>query len=64
MDISETTVVSDIKEYINLYEYQRSGSFIDLGSRSLWTLVQDHSDSIFENFFFLETAKPIEANFK
>ena len=40
---SETTVVYDIKvgrcselnEYINLYEYKRSGSFTDLGPRSL-----------------------------
>ena len=27
------------------------------------TLVQCHSDSTFSNFFFLETAKPIEAKF-
>ena len=27
------------------------------------TLVQGHSDSTFSNFFFLETAKPIEAKF-
>ena len=26
-------------------------------------LVQGHSDSTFANFFFLETAKPIEAKF-
>ena len=44
---SETFVVYDIKvgrcsqlnEYMNLYEYQRSRSFVDLGS--------SHSDSIF-----------------
>ena len=43
MDFSETVVVYDIKvgrcsqlnEYMNLYEYQRSRSFIDLGPRSL-----------------------------
>ena len=43
MDFSETIVVYDIKvgrfiqlnEYMNLYEYQRSGSFIDLCPRSL-----------------------------
>ena len=48
---SETIVVYDIKvgicsqlnKYINLYEYQRSRSFIDLGP--------NHSDSIFLNFF-------------
>ena len=42
MDFSETVVVFDIKvgrccqlnEYMNLYEYQRSRSFIDLGPRS------------------------------
>ena len=28
------------------------------------TLVQGHSDSTFSNFFFLETAKPIEAKFQ
>ena len=27
------------------------------------TLVQGHSELTFSNFFFLETAKPIEANF-
>ena len=43
MDISETIVVCDVKvgrcsklnKYMNLYEYQRSRSFIDLGPRSL-----------------------------
>ena len=61
MDFSETVVVYDIKvgrysdEYMNLYEYQRSRSFIDLGPRSL-------GFNIF-NFFFLETAWPIEAKF-
>ena len=52
MDFSETTVVYDVKvgrcsylnEYMNLYEYQRSRSFIDLGPRSL--------RFIFSNFFF------------
>ena len=28
------------------------------------TLVQCHSDSTFSNFFFLETARPIEAKFQ
>ena len=43
MDFSETNVVYDIKvgrcsqlnEYMNLYKYRRSGSFIDLGPRLL-----------------------------
>ena len=43
MDFSETIVLDDIKvcrcsqlnEYMNLYEYQRSRSFNDLGPRSL-----------------------------
>ena len=43
MDFSEIIVVCDIKvgrwgqlnEYMNLYEYQRSRSFIDFGPRSL-----------------------------
>ena len=51
MGFSETIVFHDIKvgrfnelnEYMNLYEYQRSRSFIDLGP--------NHSDSIFLNFF-------------
>ena len=51
MDISETIVVCDVKvgrcsylnEYIDLYEYQRSRSFIDLGPRLL--------NSTFSNFF-------------
>ena len=64
MDISETVVVYDIKvgkcsqlnEYMKLYEYQRSRSFIDLGPNL--------SDSIFLNFFFSSiTTRPIEAKF-
>ena len=51
MDFSETIVFHDIKvgrfsqlnEYMNLYEYQRSRLFIDLGP--------SHSDSVFLNFF-------------
>ena len=51
MDFSETIVAYDIKvgrcsklgEYMKLYEYQRSRSFIDFGP--------NHSDSIFLNFF-------------
>ena len=51
MDFSETIVFHDIKvgifsqlnEYMNLYEYQRSRSFIDLRP--------NHSDSVFLNFF-------------
>ena len=53
MAFSETIVVllykvgrcSQLTEYIRLYEYQRSRSFIDLGP--------NHSDSIFLNFFSL-----------
>ena len=41
MDFSETIVVCD--EYMRLYEYQMSRSFIDIG--------QIKSDSIFLNFF-------------
>ena len=60
---SETIVVYDIKvgrcsylnEYMNLYEYQRSRSFIDLGPRYIV--------SKFSNIFSLETAGPIEAKF-
>ena len=40
---------------MNLYEYQRSRSFIDLGPRSL--------RFTFSNFFSLETARLIEAKF-
>ena len=40
---------------MNLYEYQRSRPFIDLGPRSLRFNIY--------NFFFLETAWPIEAKF-
>ena len=51
VDFSETVVFIDIKvgrfsplnEYMNLYEYQWSRSFIDLGP--------NHSRSIFLNFF-------------
>ena len=34
------------------------------GKGQLLTLVQGHSDSTFSNFFFLKTAKPIEAKFQ
>ena len=40
---------------MKLYEYQRSRSFIDLGS--------SHSVSIFSNFFSSITARPIKAKF-
>ena len=40
---------------MKLYEYQRSRSFIDIGS--------SHSDSIFSNFFSPIAARPIEAEF-
>ena len=40
---------------MNLYEYQRSRSFIDLGPRSL--------RFTFSNFFSLETVRPIEVKF-
>ena len=41
---------------MNLYEYQRSVSFTDLGSRSFRFTTSS-------NFFSLETAGPIEAKF-
>ena len=40
---------------MNLYDYQRPRSFIDLGPRSLRLS--------FSNFFSLETDRPIEAKF-
>ena len=57
---SETIVVCDIKagrcsqlnEYMKLYQYQRSRSFIDLGPIQL--------DTIFFNFFSSITTRPIE----
>ena len=60
---SGTVVVYDIKvgrcsqlnEYMKLYEYQRSRSFIDLGPNL--------SDSIFLNFFSSITTRLIEAKF-
>ena len=60
MDFSETIVVYDVKvgrcsklnNNTNLYEYQRSRSFI-----------QGHSNPTFSHFFFLETAWPVEAKF-
>ena len=63
MDFSETIVVYDVKvgrcswlnDYMNLYEYQRSRSFIGLGPRSLRFNIKI--------FFCLDTAKPIEAKF-
>ena len=41
---------------MNLCEYQRSRSFIDLGPMSL-------RFTTFSNFFSLETARPIDAKF-
>ena len=41
---------------MNLYEYQRSRSFIDLHPRSL--------RFTFSNFFSIETSKPIKAKFQ
>ena len=63
VDFSETFVVYDVKvgrcsqlnQYMNLYEYQRSRSFIDLHPRYL--------RFTFSNFFSLETSRPIEAKF-
>ena len=63
MDFSETIIVYDIKvgrcsqlnEYMKLYEYQRSRSYIDLGPNL--------SDSVFLNFFSSITTRPIEAKF-
>ena len=63
MKFLENIVVYDIKvgicsqsnEYMKLYEYQRSSSFIDLHPRSL--------DSTSSNFFSLETLIPTEAKF-
>ena len=63
MDFSETIVVCDHKvnrcsqlnEYMKLYEYQRSGSFTDLGPNL--------SDSIFLNLFSSITTWLIEAKF-
>ena len=62
MDFSGTIVVYDVKvgrcsllnEYMNLYEYQRSKSFIDHPSSLRFT---------FSNFFSLKTSRPIEAKF-
>ena len=62
MAFAETIVVYDVKvgrcnlnEYLKLYEYQRSRSLIDLGPNL--------SDSMFLNFFFSITTRPIEAKF-
>ena len=63
MDFSETIDVYDIKvgrcsqpnEYMKLYEYQRSRSFIGLHPRSLRFKIS--------NFFSLQAARPIEAKF-
>ena len=63
MDFSETIVIYDVKiglcseqnEYMTLYEYQRSRSFIELGPRSLRFNMS--------NYFSLETAGSIEAKF-
>ena len=87
MDLSETIAVyniivgicSQLNEYINLYECQRSRSLFDLGARLLDSIRPDMTeklltgtlslnttnqlDSTFLNFFSLETAMPIEEKF-
>ena len=63
MEFSETIVVCDHKvnrcsqlnEFMKLYEYQRSRSFIDLGP--------DLSDSIFLNLFSAINTWAIQAKF-
>ena len=63
MDYSEIILVYDIKvgrcshlnKYMNVYEYQRSKSFIGLGPNL--------SDSIFSNIFTSITTRPIEIKF-
>ena len=63
MDFSETIVVYDIKvdrcsqlkEFMKLYEYQRSRLFTGLGTNT--------SDSIFLNVFSSITTRLIEAKF-
>ena len=41
-----------------------TGTYMNIkGQGHSFTLVQGHSDSKFSNFFFLETARPIEPNF-
>ena len=66
LDFSETFVVYDIKvgrfsqlkEYMNLYEYQRSKSFINLHPRSLWfnifklLLLGNHLANLKPNFIW------------
>ena len=48
-------MMSMLIDYMNLYEYQRSRSFIEIGPRSL------RFNILF--IFSLETTKPIEAKF-
>ena len=60
MNFSETIDIkvdrcSQLNEYMKLYEYQRSRSFIDL--------CPNLADSIFLNFFSSITTRPIEAKF-
>ena len=56
---------SQLNKYMNLYDYQRSTwTYMNIkGQGHLLTLVQGHSNSTFSNFFFLETARTIEAKF-
>ena len=51
----ESSRWSQLNEYMKLYKYHRSRSFIDFG--------RSHSDSTFSNFFSLLTAMPIKAKF-
>ena len=49
----KVSIYSIINEYMTIYDYPRSRSFI--------AFVQGHSDSRFSNFLSSETTRPIEA---
>ena len=60
MDFSET-IVSKLVDAVN---YMSTWTFMNIkGQGHPLTLVEGHSYSPFSNFFFLETAWPIEAKF-
>ena len=60
MDVSETIVVYDIKDY----RCSQANEYMKLkGQGHSVTFVQGHSDSTFSSFFSLETARLIEDKF-
>ena len=53
-----------IPKLVDAVNQMSTWSFMNIKGQGHWlTFIQGHSDSLFSNFFSLETAGPIEAKF-